>query len=370
MNNYTRVRKTNQAWQQKDCIPLEHIANNPVQHITALPQKHKDLINYLLEHENKNHALIYPTQTTLGRVIGCGRQRANEIVGELQNLGLISTNYRHMTSCLYKTSSFLRTPFMAQKLSHLFPSLKKLLLLLAIGSFKTEATQGILKNYNVYSNTSFFKKNGLGTVGEIQKRVHRYSPLPQCLSRQPLTLEQKCTLAAFPEWLLDQAMFKVTDMSRINNLGGYLYSYCRKHWDKPNWIWSSQLKDIYKNEQDYHQIPLHRDDEDTAVLYERSSYSHAVRSNAPRGNPQKRMHDELATPRRSHEGCSPMVVTERKPDRLLQLEELQAQIEKYNAMADQNLAKLFVQGLMNRQMNLINNLSPQELEHWNTRKGI
>jgi hypothetical protein len=65
-----------------------------------------------------------------------------------------------------------------------------------------------------------------------------------------------------------------------------------------------------------------------------------------------------------------MVVTERQPDRLLQLEELQAQLEKYNAMADRRLAELFTTGLMNRQMDLINNLSPQELEYWNIRKGL
>jgi hypothetical protein len=86
--------------------------------------------------------------------------------------------------------------------------------------------------------------------------------------------------------------------------------------------------------------------------------------------PKKGRAGAVQEPRRSPGGMSPMVVTERQPDRLLQLEELQIQLEKYNAMADQSLAKLFTTGLMNRQMDLINNLSPQELEYWNIRKGI
>lgn len=307
MINTTRVRKTNQAWQDNSFNPREYIVENPVRSIESLSEKHKACINYLLEAENKGYQKVYPTQTTLGKAMGCCRQRANVIVGELQELGLISTNYRHMRSCLYKTTSFLRTPFMAQKLGHIFPALQKLLLLLAIGSSDMGATQVILKNYNVlHSSGNFLKKLGIG-MGDIQKRVERYCPLPQCLSRQPLTLEQKCTLAAFPEWLIDQAMFKITDMSRIRNLGGYLYNYCMKHCDNPDWKWSAHLKELYKNDPDYEKFPTYIEDQD-----DESQYSYQKSYNQPKSSYKpKTLSKSSVEPRRSPEGISPRVDTVR-----------------------------------------------------------
>jgi hypothetical protein len=180
-------------------------------------------------------------------------------------------------------------------------------------------------------------------------------------------LKQKCVLSAFPEWLIDEAMFKITDMSLIENLGGYLYDYCVSRCSNPDWIWSSKLKDLYKDEPDYDKMPLLLNEDDMRDAY----LPHKPVYKKPGGKyPQKGGAVAVQEPRRSPGGMSPMVVTERQPDRLLQLEELQAQLEKYNAMADRRLAELFTTGLMNRQMDLINNLSPQELEYWNIRKGL
>jgi hypothetical protein len=325
-----------------------------------LPKKHKILINYILELENKSYKEVYPNQTTIGKVIGCGRQRANEIVGELQELGLLTTNYRHMDSCLYKTTSFLRSPFMAQKLGHIFPSLRKLLLLLVIpfcsGGIKTEATQLDLK---------YLKVNGIREhVKNMAQNVGKYFALPQCLSRTPLTIEQKCSLAAYPEWMLDEEMFRITDMSRIRCLASYLHSRCLPRCVNPDWIFSSKLKDVYQNESDYNKMPtlLNVNEREESLLYQKET------TRPFKGKyPQRDKTSTKPSVRRSQIRTNPVnPQIQSNVDRLYTKQELRIALAEFEAMPDKFLGGIGAKMLLRKQMELQEKLTTEEYSVWSS----
>lgn len=114
-----------------DVRPEAKALRYPKAFLKSLTNSQRKVIDALLA-LHYSHENIHPTQTYLGQAIGLGRQRVNEVIGELIKLGLVASGYRHLKSCVYKLSAYFFIPQVIKKALVIFPFLM---------AFSAEATQ-------------------------------------------------------------------------------------------------------------------------------------------------------------------------------------------------------------------------------------
>lgn len=394
MNNLTLTQQENQAWQEIKCKFSENVFENLESYFSSFSIHERTLLEKCLSFTFQ-YKRIYFSIKWLSDQIGCGVTKTKEILKKLKNDGIISWIKRsHQNTNLYKIAVDFYAPKVQAKLGHIFSILRDVKNRLTINTIKYVRPRFNIKNNK---DLKLYKKVIENTPQEerliyinILMSWDGISPTLKSEDYKNWTLEQIFNLCAFPEFIIEEADFCRQATYGSLDTVKYMFKVCYDKANRlgiiPNWGWVNRLKDmysarikyeIYRKERNKKCIPFflvkaaNMNQSNPFEEENESTYEYKKPGgNAPRGNPQKRRQGESAEPRRSPDGISPMVVKERQPDRLLQLEELQERLEKYNAMADRRLAELFTNGLMNRQMDLINNLSPQELEYWNIRKGV
>lgn len=123
-DNYKRIRKKNQDWQEKDCWPVDKITTQREKYFRSCSVYEVKILDTLIFLSHKYRNNIFIRQKYLGSLVGISREWCNKILLRLERSGLILSNYNHMHSCHYKLSSWFSNPYVASALSHIFKSLR------------------------------------------------------------------------------------------------------------------------------------------------------------------------------------------------------------------------------------------------------
>lgn len=117
--------------------------------IENMTQQIRRVLNFLLYLSNK-FPDVYPKQDTIALWLGISRRYCNEVLGMLQEKGLITSNYRHMKSCQYKVAPIFFDVAMRERLVGLLPALKWLPSILL-----TMCQQNFLHQKNSFKDEQF-----------------------------------------------------------------------------------------------------------------------------------------------------------------------------------------------------------------------
>lgn len=241
----TRVRKTNQAWQEKYCVISEIIRNNIEFHVAGFSKTKKSILNYLLNTHYIFKGSLYFRQDTIADAVGCERETVNRLLLELEEENFIVSNYRHKTSCLYKISRTLYDPFIQSRLGHIFSVLRDRSELLAPATMYKNVTQCINKKYiDIKRDISRVKFDVESLCGVLRKNEYGISMVLRDLN---FTLQEKIRASAFPDCALQYAKerLKATAKNPIAYFFKLCFNFCEGYGIKPNWGWSNKLKDLH-----------------------------------------------------------------------------------------------------------------------------
>lgn len=267
------------------------ITTNPEVFFGKLPLAYRGVLTYLLQF-NKLHAKIFPTQTTIANYVGITHDHCNKVIKQLVTWGLIGKEYRHKKSCIYTISSFFYEKNVRPKLSHIFTSLKSILLLAALlsvvnnscqteyvnqlnrrvnKSFKEEFLSSSLslnniKFINYYARTRPLtvglegrmvmltmeqKAHILSQVGNV-KPEDVFSPVFDQVKSLNLTVAGKARLSAFPDEAIEyaeKAYQQFPKKQEIRNKYAFFMKLCWKYTNEnklyPDWSWYRNLKHLF-----------------------------------------------------------------------------------------------------------------------------
>lgn len=105
-----RIRRT---LQEIDFIAPQvspEIAADPVSWAKSLTPRQRILLNHLFKFSSANRRIYIRQDTLAYRAKYKSREQANRFLGKLIKDGVIASNYRHKTSCIYKVSDFFKDP--------------------------------------------------------------------------------------------------------------------------------------------------------------------------------------------------------------------------------------------------------------------
>jgi len=172
-NQYRRFRRFKQRWISIDPKPMSEIVQNSQTFFKGLTEAQRAVLNYLLVWSN-SYRNMYFSQSTIARDLGYSRGFVNRTLYIFEQSGLIASNYRHKTSCLYKVSSWFDDLDIRESLRGLFKAFRwfpvALLLVRAPGSVTQE------KSY-IYNNNQVnipYKDNSdyiYRSTGDAVKKV-------------------------------------------------------------------------------------------------------------------------------------------------------------------------------------------------------
>jgi hypothetical protein len=372
MLNTTRVRKTNQAWQQKYCIISEVIRNNIEFHVAQFSKTKKAILNYLLDTHYIFKGVLYFRQDTIAAAIGCERETVNRLLLELEQENFIVSNYRHKTSCLYKISRTLYDPFIQSRLGHIFSILRDRSELLAPTTIHKNVTQCINKKYiDIKRDIKKMVFDIESMCGVIRKQENGISMI---LRDMKFTLQEKIRLSAFPDCVLQYAKEKLkTDaISPIAYFFKLCFNFCEGYDITPNWGWSNKLKDLreLKTENAAKDIvtetkrePWRKEMNQFHPFEEEDHYTYPKTQNPGEKFPQKGK-QQFPEPRRRPGGISPANPEDLIPkkERLWSREELEATVNRLSSCGE--LGRIGARAIMERQTELLSQLSPNEQAAW------
>src|SRR5271157_6003418 len=100
------TRKRNQAYNQTDPKPLCLSLDKPEMYFESLSLVKRKIFNAALTLSNSYWDNLYPRQSTVAKMAGCSREFVCTTFKEFEEVGLMVSDYRHMTSKRYKISSW------------------------------------------------------------------------------------------------------------------------------------------------------------------------------------------------------------------------------------------------------------------------
>lgn len=373
-SNSIRNRTEKQDWHKINCNPLDYIQLEPEKYIQSMSEKKRAILDLLLSLTAQKYRHIYPTQTWIAKQVGCSRMWASVLLLELETEGVIVSNYRHLTSCVYKVSRYFHNPFTQSRLGHLLKPLRNMALgLLVAASYAipvTHFTQLGLKNNNVLHGGcalgDFYKKSrgmDMNLFGANRMGVSIV------LRDEKIPFSDKINLSAFPDHVLEFALFKAAAVTNMGNLVDYLFKVCFDRANSlgitPNWGWVEKLKELHRQEKIVEVLPRYEFEKDDQYDYQNGSkqivLKQQVSNKKPGGFPQKERPLEHRPVSRNPDGPSPMVYTE-KTSRILSLEEFNAQIERYSQ--DKFMGDIYIKGLKKTQRESFEKLTPEQKQQY------
>ena len=227
----------NQQLTKKSVEITPEIVHNPEKYFefkSGYEHKAFDIV-FKFSLENKT---MYFSQSWLAKEIGVSRKTVNEMMGRWHKDGIVEKEYRHRTTCLYRLHDIFKIPYMKSRLSHMFKSLRLSALLLLGACFQTEVTASSIKNYYVNGINNTYNKN---RMQGISIQVHNL----------PITLKQKIDLCAFPDHVLEYAIWELerpfkTIQKKLSYLFKVCFDRCNALGIKPDWAWVNKLHMIYE----------------------------------------------------------------------------------------------------------------------------
>ena len=322
-SNTIRLRRKKQDWIKISCSPSDLTLLNIEKYFESITFNGRNVFDLLLKFTLCGRKMFF-TQSWIAQQCGISRAQVSRILRKLEEDGLIVSNYRHMTSCLYKISHCFKNPFIQSRLSHIFKSFRITALLLGMGASGTNVTQCIIKKYNdIYTPkhyASLLDTMGLKIWG-LDKRVS-----PE-LENLPISQEQKINLSAFPDNIINYAILKSLVIVNIENLAGYIYTVCSERCKAlkitPDWGWVNKLKDLHTQHVYEGKKIMEKQPKPIPVFEEEDNYSYEYTEN-------NKKQSKIAEPRRSREGMSPVDEHELQPkqERLIPYGEFQERLER------------------------------------------
>jgi hypothetical protein len=257
-----RTRKENQEFHLFDPQVREDIAANPVAYFSQCTIKQLKLFNSMLKFDTKNMP-IYMRQDTMGKRVGFTREHVNRFLGQLIQDGIIASNYRHKTSCIYKVSSFFSNPIIRAQLRSLLYSLAALPLSLICSSqwdVNTNVTQTksstYLYTYNLHltylqrlcKGSEVVKKEG----ERVEEQVNGIPSYINDIESPVMTYQQKMQLAQYNKQTVKYALIQLQRSRDIQSPVGFLLGVCRKYTDrtKSSPVHSSGVSEVKKERKD------------------------------------------------------------------------------------------------------------------------
>ena len=266
-----RIRRTCQDFFKQDIKPLP---SKPILYI-----EHQDpivikLLDVLARLENYYFSKgVFPTQTTLAKMLGISRQYCNYLLGQLIAAGIIMSNYRHKKSCQYKFSSYFNLMEVRTRLRNLIPSFKWINIavltttLLHQETFPNSVTTQIRSPF-VFIKTilpRLSKVGGLYTSKVVHFEATRFShrkkrkfvmknPIIPEIRHIPgvsFTVQNQIGLSLFPAEAIRFTLKEFLQCKDIRNPFGWFRTVCNKYCQEkgiqPNYQWVTALEAAYKN---------------------------------------------------------------------------------------------------------------------------
>lgn len=265
MNQFNTKNKKNQDWQKKDCWPADFITKDPYKYFLKFHSTKTNLINIIIGLWNKNGGTVFVLQRILGKWLGICRQRVNEILGELEDLGILIRHYRHMRSCLFKLSSWFMNPYVASALSPILKAIRTPLLYLMFSNQVSEAINQTkttrIKERKIYLFTDnsqqqgYSNRNSLSTKRIVKMNAEISIKNPISIAIRELTCISlskwgQIRLSVFPDAAILYAAENFKYGYKLKNAFGFFFQlcqdYCKNNKIQPDWQYSQQLAVKYK----------------------------------------------------------------------------------------------------------------------------
>lgn len=245
---YNTNKNRNQL-RNKTFLPNSKIIENVEEFFHGLTPAQHGVLSQLFYLDGK-YEVIYVRQDTIASILGVSRQYVNQIIGMLCNVGIIQKTYRHMTSCIYRVSSFFKTRQVKHRLAHIFHVFRLQLLTLFT---KHRKCSSIKKGEKYLGGEGHCKirssleriMNSLTAPDSFENPFSPY--LEDIAPALKLTVAGKTRMAAFPDEALRFAVqcFERSRNKLRGDYGRWLWScannYCKLNDIKPDWKWSNRL---------------------------------------------------------------------------------------------------------------------------------
>jgi hypothetical protein len=284
----------NQAFYKINPEPIQDLISNPVSYLAKRDIrcpfyiKIFNIINWF--HDRYHNA--HPSHATIAKYARCHINTVKNVINLLVEDGILVTFYRHMSSCIYKISSYFSIPTVRAALSKWIPSFKYLSLAIFysfsnisnIEKFHTDKLSTITKRREhsyVTDSPPFItdiKKSDIYTVidkrynvenskipksykfldkGEVVMKIYDYRRTHSEIKAikvkgLPLTIWGKVSLAAYPPEAIIHATSKLSNITNRDTAFRYFTkiaeNYCLKGNITPN---HSYVKELFEqfNEQ-------------------------------------------------------------------------------------------------------------------------
>lgn len=235
-----RTRKINQAHFLIDPQVIDFIKNDPVSAFSSMSKNQRRILDCLLYWNNQGTA-IHIRQDTIAKFVGVTREYVNKVLGWFIELGIITTKYRHMTSCLYKVSSYfndikIRTylrkylpqlAFLSISMFNLeFTRYSSINLLIGASSSEQQASTHLKpsKSSNTYTcagvREAILKSKGKAVL--IKKYVDE-------ISNPVMTIEEKIQLSQYSEAAVRDALCALQRKRDVSNAVPFLIGCARNY---------------------------------------------------------------------------------------------------------------------------------------------
>jgi hypothetical protein len=224
-----RLRKSNPHFSATDPRVNDQIRANPYAYFAALTSKECKVFNVFAYWSNQLR-MCYIRQDTIARFVGLSREHVNRIIHKFKKDGLLSSNYRHLTSCEYKLSSFFNDFFIRSQLKRFISQF----VYLPIALLQPHITQYI---------RFIYKSIGFDTVTCYDTNLHtrartreRYPSPPRRemiaayvneIEDIQLTAEDKVHLSRYSPEAVAYGLRQVRKAHTVHNPAAYLIACCK-----------------------------------------------------------------------------------------------------------------------------------------------
>lgn len=244
--------------------PVNEFLENPTNIKDLLTFGQKRVFNEIIRVCRK-YPNAWISQITIAAHTGYSRSFVNKAIRRIESLGLLSSIQRYNNSNLYALSSVFESPYVQSQLSHLFPALRWITLIILFPLLAHSFRGNTGKDTLLYKRDMYISPTSYISPGEVSMNspmleahdTRPISPVVKELSQiVAMTTFGMIKLSAFP----DEAVVHATQMlirrigqknlGAINNPYKWVYSvanrYCGNHDLKPDWHYVQQMQSAYQ----------------------------------------------------------------------------------------------------------------------------
>lgn len=232
MNTNIR-RKKKQHFSKLNPMPGSKIGLDLINWAQSLPVVKRKILNILFHLDNR-YPELFPSQKEIAKSIGCSRKHVNTTMAEFEDDGIVLMQYRHMTSDLYRVSSFFKN----QKIREILKPYFNAFMFFSLSCLQGEVTQITIKE-SVF--ISLFRNERV-TLGhrnpeaewEYYTKREILMEAKQALGLESLTPQQ---LQALSQYSYDTIQFAIIsyreNKDHVENPFAYLLAVCRNRHAQP-----------------------------------------------------------------------------------------------------------------------------------------